>query len=68
MAEIKALSRRIHVELQTPSEKAIGDALKLVENMGADPRLTEASVLLSQARSKVADYVDELIERSAWTR
>lgn len=40
-------------------EKAIQDAVDVVEAMGADVRLTQAVVLLAQARDLVADYVEE---------
>jgi hypothetical protein len=58
------ISRRSKVYLFSPAEKAIYDALQLIESIGADPRLTAASVLLSQAREKLADYIDEQIELS----
>jgi len=50
--------RRHRVDLLTPAELQIRDAVFTVEDMGADPLLTEAVVLLQQARDKVADYVD----------
>ena len=40
------------------AEKAIQSATNTVEAMPADPRLTEAVVLLGQARGRVADYID----------
>ena len=42
-----------------PAELRIMDAIGAVERMAADVRLTEAVVLLDQARNKVADYVDD---------
>lgn len=51
--------RRNRVDLWTPAEKAIQAAVDEVEKAGADPLLTDAVILLSQARSKVADYVDK---------
>ena len=50
--------RRSRLDLMTPAEKAIYDAMQEVEKAGADVRLTDAINLLSQARDKVADYVD----------
>jgi hypothetical protein len=48
----------------TPAELAIHHAVQAVEAAGADPLLTEAVILLGQAREKVADYVDrELANR-----
>ena len=51
--------RRIRWDKMTPAEKAISEAVKLIEEMPADTRLSEAQVLLAQARDKVADFVDE---------
>ncbi len=51
--------RGMRIDLMVPAEKMITDAIHTIEEMGADTRLTEAQVLLDQARSKVADYVDE---------
>ena len=42
----------------TYAERAITIAMQAVEDLPADDRLTDAVVLLEQARSKVADYVD----------
>lgn len=50
--------RRCRVDLATPPEKAIREAMGVVEDLGADVRLTEAVNLLGQALDKVADYVD----------
>lgn len=56
--------RRIRTDLYTPAEKAIYDAMQVVENMAADERLTEAVSFLDEAQKKVADYVDaQLFER-----
>lgn len=52
------ISRRICVNLMTPAELAIRNAIIVVESVGADVRLTEAVILLGQAKDKVADYVD----------
>jgi hypothetical protein len=52
------IPRRCYVERWVPAEQAISDAVQAVEVMGADVRLTEAVILLSEARDKVADYVD----------
>lgn len=58
--------RRSRLDLNTPAEKAIYDAMQEVEKMAADERLTDAVELLQQAHDKVADYVDEqLTERVA---
>jgi hypothetical protein len=57
--------RRHCLYLFTPAEKAIYDALQAVEAVGAHPLLTDAVVLLGQARDKVADYVDTQIPEHA---
>lgn len=44
----------------SPGERAIHDAVQVVEAMGADPRLTDAVVLLQAARDSVADYMDSV--------
>ena len=62
MSENK-IPRRIRVDLFTPAEKAIHDACYVVEEAGAHPLLTDAVVLLMQAREKVADYVDNTPSR-----
>lgn len=50
--------RRCDTERMTPAEKAIHDSVIAVEMVGAHPLLTDAVVLLTQAQTKVADYVD----------
>jgi len=50
--------RRNQMLKWVPAEKAIYDATQAVEDMPAHPILTEAVVLLGQARAKVADYVE----------
>lgn len=56
---MEGVPRRNCLNLLTPAEKAIYDAMQEVEKMDADVRLTEAVVLLEQAQNKVADYIDE---------
>jgi hypothetical protein len=51
--------RRNRLDLNTPAEKAIYDAIQEVEKIGADVKLTEAVIKLNEARSLVADFVDE---------
>lgn len=53
--------RRIRLDLMTPAETAIHIAMIEVEKAGADVRLTDAIVLLQQAREKVSDYIDEIM-------
>lgn len=52
------IPRRIRMDKWTPAEKAIDDAVRAVEAMPADERLTNAVVLLGEARAWVADFVD----------
>ena len=51
--------RRNRVDLMVKAERMIFDAVGEVETMGCDTKLTDAVVLLSKARGKIADYVDE---------
>lgn len=54
-----AIPRRIDMLRWTPGERAIFEAVQIVEGMGADVLLTETVVLLGQARDKVAEFVDQ---------
>lgn len=50
--------RRVRMDQWTPAEKAIHDAMQEVEKMPAATQLTEAVILLEQAKDKVSDWVD----------
>lgn len=52
------IPRRCQIDLMTPGELVIRDAMRVIESLGAHPLLTDAVVLLGQAQEKVADYVD----------
>lgn len=52
--------RKCHIWEWTPAEIAINAAIQIVENIGADVRLTDAIILLAQAQNKVADFVDNI--------
>lgn len=52
------IPRRIRIDRMTEAERAIFEAAQFVEGLPADPRLTDAVVLLGAARDAVADYVD----------
>jgi len=54
--------RRNSLPSMTFTERAIWDVARLVESQPASPHLTEAVILLTKAREKVADYVDEQLE------
>ena len=53
------IPRRIDINRYVPAETAIREAILRVEEMPADVRLTDAVVLLGQAKDKVADFVDD---------
>lgn len=51
--------RRADLLQFTSAEKAIYEAVGEVEKVGTHPLLTDAVILLQQAREKVADFVDK---------
>lgn len=53
------IPRRVMLEKLTPEERAIFDLIGKIENLGAHPFLTDVVVLLNEARSKLADWVDQ---------
>jgi len=52
------IPRRVDMQRMTAAELAILAAVDAVEAAGADVRLTDAVVLLGEARDAVSDYVD----------
>lgn len=52
------IPRRNRLDLNTPAEKAIYDAMQEVEKLPADVKLTEAITLLAKAKDLVSDFVD----------
>jgi hypothetical protein len=54
----RPIPRRAQMQKWCSAEKAIFDAVQVVEAMAADSRLTAAVNLLHAARSQVADFVD----------
>src|SRR5574343_921446 len=56
------IPRRSRLDQNTPAELAIRAAVDAVEALPADPRLTDAVVLLQEARESVANYVDGIYE------
>lgn len=58
MSEEYGIPRRCRIDLLTPAELAIRAAVLKVEEAGCDPLLTDALVLLTQAKEKVADFID----------
>lgn len=61
------MPRRIRLELMTPEELAIFNMVGEIEKLGAHPLLTDVVVLLSEARSKLADWVDLALPTSITT-
>lgn len=62
------LPRRIQIDKMVPAELAIIAAMLAVEDAGCDHLLTEAVVLLAEAKDKVADFVDGAPADSAIAR
>lgn len=56
------IPRRAKLWLNVPAELAIDAAIRRIEDMGADTRLTEAQMLLGKAKDLVAEYIDEKLE------
>ena len=50
--------RRCDLLRLTPAELAIRQAILAVEQLPADIMLTEAVILLTKAKEKVADFID----------
>jgi hypothetical protein len=55
---IDGFPRRCRVDLATPAEQAIRDAIAAVEEAGASTALTESVMLLGQALDRLADHVE----------
>jgi hypothetical protein len=58
------IPRRNRIDLCTPAENAIRDAVHVVEAAGCDVRLTGAINKLHEARELVADFVDATLPNS----
>ena len=52
------IPRRSYTDRHCAAESAIARAMAAVEAMPASVHLTDAVVLLSQAKDKVADFID----------
>jgi hypothetical protein len=50
--------RRNRLDLMAPVEIAIFTAMQEVEKIGADVKLTNATMLLQQARDLVSDFIE----------
>lgn len=51
---------RACIDLQTPAEAAIREAIRLTEMVGADPMLTGVVIRLGQALDELGAYIDEV--------
>lgn len=58
MKMINDFPRRNRLDLYTTAEKAIAAAVDAVERTGAHPLLTDAVILLGQAKEKVSDHAE----------
>lgn len=54
------IPRRNRIDLMTPAELAIREAMLKVEEAGCDVLLTDAVNLLHEAQERVADFVDKV--------
>ncbi len=54
------IGRRSRIDLMTPEELAIRNAIIAIEELGADIRLTQSVTLLSAAQTRLADYIDRI--------
>jgi hypothetical protein len=52
------IPRRRHTDRMMPAELACLCAIRAIEKLGCDDRLTRAQILIQQAQELVADYVD----------
>ena len=60
---IDKFARRIDISRNTAAELACRAAISEIENLAADPRLTKAQCLIDEARSLVANYVDDTTQQ-----
>lgn len=49
---------RCDINLQSAVEIRLGEMIRVIEAVGAHPLLTDASLLVQQAKGKIADYVE----------
>lgn len=57
-ASCSEIPRRNRMDLWSPAERAIFEAIQAVESVGAHPLLTQAVVMLGKARDRVSDFID----------
>jgi hypothetical protein len=51
--------RRNRLDLQTPIESLLNEAINKIEELPPDERLTHAQTLISNAKDSLSDYIDE---------
>jgi len=56
--DITEFPRRNRLDLNTPAELAIYEAIQEVEKVGADVRLTDVVIMLGKAKDLLSDFVD----------
>lgn len=56
------IPRRACIDLCTPAENAVRNAIAEVEKVGADPRLTQLVIDLDKIRERLADYIDRTVK------
>lgn len=59
--ELAKIPRRCRLDLLSPVELTLAEAHDAVEAVGCDARLTDAVVLIGQARDRLADYYDDIL-------
>ncbi len=59
---MNTIPRRARLDLNTPAELSITEAINEVEKVGAAPKLTMALIKLLEAKDLLSDYVDENLE------
>ena len=57
--EDKAVPRRNRLDLNTPAELAIFNAIQEVEKIGADPKLTDIVISLGKTKDLLSDFIDD---------
>ena len=58
MEMVDGIPRRIRLDLMTPLEFKIRELMLQVEDLGCHQLLTDAIILLDEAREKIADFVE----------
>jgi len=66
MEKIKDI-RKVYLSFNLTSELKIREAISEVENLGADEKLTEIIVMLSNAKDLLSEYIDEKLWKLHYT-